>query len=1015
MSNYPFDTFPLTKRIGIVNPVANLDARYGPWRTYNDALTAFSPLIREVGLTVGVSGVDGITEYWYKDGILNNDLVIKTVPVNLTEYLQLTGGTISGNLNVLGQILSGGTNILNFIGATGLTGATGTGATGPQGNQGGIGLTGSTGLEGSTGPIGATGSSGIQGNIGATGASGIQGNQGATGASGLQGIRGATGSTGIQGNIGATGASGVQGIQGATGASGQVGTQGVQGATGASGIQGLVGSTGTQGATGASGIQGLVGSTGTQGATGASGIQGATGLTGTPGSQGATGASGIQGNIGATGASGLVGFTGATGASGLQGATGNQGATGASGIRGATGASGLQGIQGFAGTTGPSGFQGATGIEGPAGTSVTISGSLALTPGNEQTQLNNPGNSWYFPVKGTGVIDTNTGNLWIYDGTIWNNVGQIVGPPGATGIGLPGSTGVQGLVGATGLIGATGASGIQGLRGSTGSTGLDGQPGATGLQGIPGLPGATGASGVQGNIGATGASGIQGTTGPVGPIGATGASGIQGTTGPVGPIGATGASGVQGNIGATGASGVQGNIGATGASGLQGNIGATGASGVQGNIGATGASGLQGTTGIGTPGATGASGIQGLPGATGTEFVFTTDLTASFGATKSFGKYLNGDIIPATGRTPSEVIQLALVEPIAPEISLTTSTTQIQFNQSAISNVLNYNYTIKSLGASVASVSLDWRRNNTGGWTNLSPNTTPGQFTHSLTDPLQFSGANNASGSNTQPFNYRYIVRDTFGASATATVNITPQTYQTPTITFSVAGINIVTPETSLERERGNVGSIISGSITRNRALVNLTSYQLQFSVNSGSYTNIGSPVPITAGVGSVTIPSTTHNPTSDITANSIAYRIQVIDAYQTFINSAINSAASTINYKLMIYHGHSSSAPLNSTAVRNLTATGGRLFLPLPAAPNNLFILNTGNVNRIYTAAMPVPNVRSLVRDLDSLNANITTDYVNNPFNVTDAGGTNISYNVYTMTQAIPYSSNHRHEITVT
>jgi len=85
-----------------------------------------------------------------------------------------------------------------------------------------------------------------------------------------------------------------------------------------------------------------------------------------------------------------------------------------------------------------------------------------------------------------------------------------------------------------------------------------------------------------------------------------------------------------------------------------------------------------------------------------------------------------------------------------------------------------------------------------------------------------------------------------------------------------------------------------------------------------------------------------------------------------------------------------------------------------LPAAPNNKFILQTGNINRIFTAAMPAPFTRSLVVDLDAIGANITSDYINNPFNVEDAGGTNVSYNVYTFTQAIPYTSNHRHEFTV-
>jgi len=97
MSNYPFDTFPLTKRVGIVNSVANLDARYGPWPTFNDALTGFSSAIRHVGLTVAVTGVNGVTEYWYKDGIQNNNLVLKTASAQVGEVIPTVTNYLSTN------------------------------------------------------------------------------------------------------------------------------------------------------------------------------------------------------------------------------------------------------------------------------------------------------------------------------------------------------------------------------------------------------------------------------------------------------------------------------------------------------------------------------------------------------------------------------------------------------------------------------------------------------------------------------------------------------------------------------------------------------------------------------------------------------------------------------------------------------------------------------------------------------------------------------------------------------
>ena len=121
MSNYPFETFPLTKRIGIVNPVSNLDARYGPWPTFNDALTSFSTAVRQRGLTVAVSSVGGVVEYWYKDGIADNNLVLKSSNITEADILPTVTNHLSTNsvtlcsLNVRGSILSADTNLTNIF------------------------------------------------------------------------------------------------------------------------------------------------------------------------------------------------------------------------------------------------------------------------------------------------------------------------------------------------------------------------------------------------------------------------------------------------------------------------------------------------------------------------------------------------------------------------------------------------------------------------------------------------------------------------------------------------------------------------------------------------------------------------------------------------------------------------------------------------------------------------------------------------------------------------------------
>jgi hypothetical protein len=116
--------------------------------------------------------------------------------------------------------------------------------------------------------------------------------------------------------------------------------------------------------------------------------------------------------------------------------------------------------------------------------------------------------------NGDAWITTDTGHLWIWNGSVWIDAGPFQGPPGP-----------QGIQGVQGPVGATGAQGIQGVPGATGSTGATGPAGATGPQGVKG---------------------DQGNTGPAGPTGSTGSQGPIGNTGPAGPTGATGVQGPAG-------------------------------------------------------------------------------------------------------------------------------------------------------------------------------------------------------------------------------------------------------------------------------------------------------------------------------------------------------------------------------------------------------------------------------------------------------------------------------------
>lgn len=298
---------------------------------------------------------------------------------------------------------------------------------------------------------------------------------------------------------------------------------------------------------------------------------------------------------------------------------------GPTGVAGPTGALGRTGPTGPQGTTGPTGAIGRTGATGPAGTSVTIKGTLA-----NAGLLPSTGNT-----AGDGYIIS--GNLWVWNGSTWSNVGPIQGPTGPTG--PQGTTGPTGVAGPTGSIGATGVMGSTGPTGAKAvvyqpsapsdteviwvdtddtSIGEAGSTGPTGPAGINGVDGATGPTGPQGagltikgelaNAGLLPSSGNtlgdgyivagnlyvwNGSTwnnvgeiqGPQGYTGATGPQGATGTPGPTGANGIQGATGPDGTVGATGAAGATGVRGFTGA---VGGVGSTGPAGATGPIGPTG-------------------------------------------------------------------------------------------------------------------------------------------------------------------------------------------------------------------------------------------------------------------------------------------------------------------------------------------------------------------------------------------------------------------------------------------
>jgi len=280
--------------------------------------------------------------------------------------------------------------------------------------------------------------------------------------------------------------------------------------------------------------------------------------------------------------------------------------------------------------------------------------------------------------------------------------------------------------------------------------------------------------------------------------------------------------------------------------------------------------------------------------------IFNHDIVVSLSGGKTLGRYLNGDTIPAAGKTAEQVLNLIAQEPIAPTVTLSSPTT-IQFNQiyanGGATIVLDFSYIINSLGASVSTVSLDWSRDDST-WTTLSTNTSITTFNHNVTD-TQF---------NTTPFYYRYIVTDTQGATNTATYNVTPTAYVAPSTTLTQVASSLNGPQTNTLREIGNISTYLTSSnVTRNSTYVNLISYQVQYNTGSGWNNLVGASGSLPSAGGSPISPYTDGSLSTSI--SSVQYRIQIVDQY----SSSTYYYSSTVTFLFLYLYGYSTTNGLLS------------------------------------------------------------------------------------------------------
>ena len=252
------------------------------------------------------------------------------------------------------------------------------------------------------------------------------------------------------------------------------------------------------------------------------------------------------------------------------------------------------------------------------------------------------------------------------------------------------------------------------------------------------------------------------------------------------------------------------------------------------------------------------------------EFKFTGDLIVTLANGKTFGKYQNNQTIPASGKTVSEVIRMAIVEFIDPTVSLSVSPSNMLLGQTNVSNQLTFNSTLNNPGSTLISTLLQFKRDNDLNWITIGINPTS-PFTHTNINTV----------SNSNAYNYKYIVIDSQNSTGIATVNV-------PFLYGNYFGYSSETSLTTVAQIEALGNQVLSdsrartvSSVTANAGLYTYYAYR----TGAGDLTNIiqdnAAPV-LGAFIKQSDILGTNLN------GASVTYRVYRSNATQAFTNSTL-------------------------------------------------------------------------------------------------------------------------------
>lgn len=386
--------------------------------------------------------------------------------------------------------------------------------------------------------------------------------------------------------------------------------------------------------------------------------------------------------------------------------------------------------------------------------------------------------------------------------------------------------------------------------------------------------------------------------------------------------------------------------------------------------------------------------------------IFEDDFEVSIAAGKTFGKYANGDLVLAKNKTPKEVILMACLEALNPDLNIFTSDT-IEFGYSGSKTLeIQFGYTIRTKNAIVSSIKLEKKIGPLSSWDNSSEVVTLLDWSSSAipsTDAPSspFYDTFDHVKYDTTSLYYRLTVADSGGGTNSTVYTFTPNPYLAPSISSNSIG--------TVSRYRGDSDTTYTGTINKRSNLVPIMSYKLQRRINSGSWSDLIS-YNVSNNPSSIAIPSTaieTDPANNDVkNANSLTYQIVVIDEYTQSISSQTELGALTINFYHRCGTIYSSKTSLDITDVddASIVGTGSHGMILQDAKARSISPIKPGSGNYlyyVYKASLYPPKLKVVENGVTLLSSAFSggdgnpnaPQFLNN---VTNKHGATVSYVVH-------------------